>query len=300
MTDSGYSHPLNGVLPADAALIEAFTLYQQSRAFSHNTLNRRRLSLDRFARHMAPVSITAATPADIDDWTAKLRSSATKHAYRSDLSTLFRWAVRRGLVENNPVLGTDSVRRPKALPKPAKPEWITAAFTVASADLQLALMLGALAGLRISEIAALDSNNVQLDADPPTLVVRDGKWGKDRIVPLHPRLIPMLRGQSGWIFPNGQGGHVLPATLSYRLKRLLERNGIPRFTMHQLRHYFGTEAARWSSGNIVLVASLMGHEDTNTTMGYVGWSPTEGAEVVAKITGGGEDELTRRRQARTA
>jgi len=162
-------------------------------------------------------------------------------------------------------------------------------------------MLGALAGLRIGEIAALDATSMQLDADPPTLVVRDGKWGKDRIVPLHPRLIPMLRGQSGWIFPNGQGGHVLPATISYRLKRLLEEAGIPRFTMHQLRHYFGSEAARWSSGNIVLVAALMGHEDTNTTMGYVGWSPTEGADVVAKITGSSvEDELAARRQRATA
>lgn len=287
------------MIDSDAELVEAFTTYQQSRAFSNNTLQRRRLSLGRFAAHMAPAPITAASAADIDDWVAKLRSARTRHAYRSDLSVFFRWALRRGLVEHNPVLNTDSVRVPKALPKPAKAEWITAAFTVAPAHLQLALLLGALAGLRISEVAALDANNVHLDADPPVLVVRDGKWGKDRVVPLHPRLSPMLRGQTGWIFPNGHAGHVRPAALHEALQRLLERNGIPRFTFHQLRHYFGSEAARWSGGNVVLVASLMGHGNTDTTMGYIGWSPTEGAEVVAKITGGDrQDDLSARRNRR--
>ncbi len=155
---------------------------------------------------------------------------------------------------------------------------------------------------RISEIGALDANNVHLDAEPPVLVVRDGKWGKDRIVPLHPRLIPMLRGQSGWFFPNGQGGHLKPGAIHNALQFLLVRNGIPRFTFHALRHYFGSEAARWSGGNVVLVAALMGHENTNTTMGYIGWAPTEGAEVVAKITGSSvEDELgARRRRAVSA
>ncbi|MEJ7721440.1 MAG: hypothetical protein WKF58_13840 [Ilumatobacteraceae bacterium] len=36
----------------------------------------------------------------------------------------------------------------------------------------------------------------------------------------------------------------------------------------------------------------MGHANTNTTMGYIGWSPAEGAEVVGKITAGpADDEL---------
>jgi len=41
----------------------------------------------------------------------------------------------------------------------------------------------------------------------------------------------------------------------------------------------------------------MGHDNTNTTMGYIGWSPNDGAEVVAKITGSSvEDELAARRR----
>jgi len=165
---------------------------------------------------------------------------------------------------------------------------------------QLALLLGALAGLRISEIAALDAANVHLDADPPVLIVRDGT-GKDRIVPLHPSLIPMLRGQSGWFFPNGQGGHLRPQSLAMAIRRVLERAEIPRFTPHQLRHFFGTEAARWSGGNVVLVSQLMGHENTNTTMRYIGWTPTEGAEVVAKITSSRvDDELAARRHRASA
>lgn len=39
-----------------------------------------------------------------------------------------------------------------------------------------------------------------------------------------------------------------------------------------------------------------------TTMGYIGWSPTEGAEVVSKIAGAEQtaDELAERRRAREA
>ncbi len=166
MTEAvGYSAPLTAMTDADRQLAETFTTYQTSRAFSPNTVNRRRLSLCRFATHMAPASITTATAADIDEFIAKQRAAATAHAYRSDLSVFFRWAVRRGLVANNPVLGTDSVRRPKALPKPAKAEWITAAFTVASAELQLALLLGALAGLvnvsalRLMSVTAMPVNS---------------------------------------------------------------------------------------------------------------------------------------------
>ena len=66
MTEAvGYSAPLTAMIITDRQLVEAFTTYQTSRAFSPNTVNRRRLSLTRFASHMAPnprlTHINAAT-----------------------------------------------------------------------------------------------------------------------------------------------------------------------------------------------------------------------------------------------
>jgi integrase/recombinase XerD len=282
----------------DVELFEAFTTYQQGRAFSPNTLKRRRLSLARFAAFVAPMSVRDAKAADVDEWLARLRSDRTRHGYRSDLSLFFRWAVRRDLLTENPVAKTDSVKVPRSLPRPVPAEVIAEAYRIADGRIQLAILLGALAGLRVSEIAALSTSDVYFDTEPPTLIVLDGKGGKDRVVPLHPMLEERLRGvASGYLFKSQtRAGHVAGATLGYMIAKVLtQAAGGERYTAHQLRHFCGTEAARWSGGNVLLVSKLLGHDSMNTTMGYIGWSPTEGAEVVAKIGFGVDDELARRR-----
>ena len=44
------------------------------------------------------------------------------------------------------------------------------------------------AGLRVSEALALEARDLHLDSDRPTLVVRQGRGRKDRVVPVHPEL----------------------------------------------------------------------------------------------------------------
>jgi integrase len=289
---------------SDVELFDAFTTYQQGRAFSPRTVKRRATSLRSLAGFMAPLSVREASPEDLDVWLSRLGAPKTRHAYRSDVSVFFRWAVKRRLLEHDPVALTDSIRLPKALPRPVPPAVLDEALRTGSGRVQLALLLGALAGLRAGEIAALDASDVQLDADPPILIVRDGKGAKDRIVPVHPMLARHLDGRHGLLFPGLAGGHVTAGTMSALLARVLTRagGGSRRYSAHMLRHFFGTEAARWSGGNVVLVGKLLGHESPTTTMGYIGWSPTEGAAVVSKINppGAEEDELARRRVQRGA
>jgi len=51
------------------------------------------------------------------------------------------------------------------------------------------------AGLRISEVLALEVADLNLDDDNPALRVREGKGGKGRLFPLHPELIAGLRAR---------------------------------------------------------------------------------------------------------
>jgi integrase len=179
------------------------------------------------------------------------------------------------------------------MPKPAPPETIAAALIRGDGDTQVMVLLGALAGLRRAEIAGLQRGDLYLDAEPPVIHVRAGKGAKDRVVPIHPTLLAHLRRETCWLF-RPRVGYTVDA-VGDRLARALTIDGV-RITAHQLRHYFGTEAARWSGGNVVLVSQLMGHTNTDTTMGYIKWTPAEGAEVVAKIvTAGVDDVLTERR-----
>lgn len=253
---------------------------------------------------MTPRPITTVKVGDIDQWLGRLTGQSTKKAYYSDIKAFFRWAERRELVTTNPMLMTDPPKNPRHLPKPARAEVIGTAVAMADGRTQLMILLGALAGLRCAEIAALSTEDVFLDHEPPVLMVRQGKGGKDRVVPLHPILIERLRGVShGWLFPSRKHEHVRPQSVGTLIGNALTAVGEEgkRITAHSLRHYFGTEAAKWARGNVILVGGLMGHADPKTTMGYVAWQPTDGAEVVARIGTGGRtdvpDELAAARRA---
>lgn len=49
-----------------------------------------------------------------------------------------------------------------------------------------------------------------------------------------------------------------------------ERVSLP-FTLHSLRGSCATELARVTKGDVVRIARILGHSDTNTTMGYIGF-----------------------------
>lgn len=291
---------------SDQELIDAFLTYQTGRSFSAETIRRRRYSLMRFARSLAPLGLRQAKPADIDDFLTKLNTPRTRHAYRSDLAVFYAWSVRRDLLVENPVVKTDTVRVPRSVPRPAPAEVIAEALRISTGTVQLAILLGALAGLRVGEMVALQTDDLFLDKDPPVLVVRGGKGGKDRIVPIHPTLQDRLRHlPRGWLFKGVTMAKPLQATsLGVQVTKALNTaaGSRQRYTTHTLRHHFGTAAAQWSDGNVVLVGQLMGHANPNTTMGYIGWNPTAGAEVVSRIVvpGAEDDELAARRSLRTA
>jgi integrase/recombinase XerC len=288
-----------GVHPDDVEQIDAFSKYQFTRGFSFNTVRRRRTALAGFARYMAPQHLVDAVADDADEWLAQWTYPATRAAYRGDLAAFYKWAHRRRIITSNPMLDVDPVKVKKTLPRPAPEDAIARAYTVADGDTQVMILLGALAGLRRSEIAKLDRQDVHLEAEPPVIHVVDGKGGKDRIVPIHPTLLEHLARRTCWLY-RAHATKLSPDAVGARLSAALSTPD-QRVVGHQLRHFFGTEAARWSGGDVVLVGKLMGHSAPGTTMGYIAWNPTAGYDVVAKIpTAGVDDEVTTRRRLRSA
>lgn len=143
--------------------------------------------------------------------------------------------------------------------------------------MKLALALAAYAGLRRAEIVALTADDVSLHSDPPTLVVRDGKGGRDRLVPLHPKLVMMLSSSRAHRYVP-----ILAETLGAKAAEHMRSHGWD-YTIHQLRATFATELARATKGNVVLVSKMLGHSSIQTTMGYVGWTGGEGGAAVAAM-----------------
>ncbi|MFY9529168.1 MAG: tyrosine-type recombinase/integrase [Candidatus Acidiferrales bacterium] len=132
--------------------------------------------------------------------------------------------------------------------------------------LTLSTLIGLLAstGLRIGEAIRLKANETYLDTDPPHLFILETKFGKSRIVVLHPsvaahlrvyaeRRVHVLRSLSAETFFARRNGKPLRYdTTRTTFVRLLRYAGIktgagkPKATFHSLRHTFAvTRLALW-------------------------------------------------------
>jgi len=144
------------------------------------------------------------------------------------------------------------------------------------------------AGLRLSECLSLTVHDIQ--GDEGKLLVRGGKGGKDRMVPLGAEMIEDLRRYWKFhrhpvlLFPNAGRGSCSPDKLAVRMRRAtapmpvgsLQRLvvvarkelGIPDATVHTLRHSFATHLIE-AGASLHTVQSLLGHKQINTTMIYL-------------------------------
>lgn len=256
-------------------LVLEWCAYQRMRGFSPQTVKRRRWSAGEWLKHVGG-DLEAGSPLEIERFLARWDAPLTRHAVLSDIHLLYGWAITRELLTcQDPTRLVDPVRKPKRIPTPIPAPEVRRLIENTCRPVQTMVMLGAMAGLRVMEIAALHGPDVSHHHQ--TITVRDGKGGKDRVVPMAPELADVLGPTpTGRYFPGLSSDGV-----SYRIRTQLRRNGISG-RPHDLRASFGTELARLSGGNLVLVARLMGHDSMETTKRYIGWMP-EGADLVGRL-----------------
>jgi len=132
---------------------------------------------------------------------------------------------------------------------------------------KLAFLLGFGAGLRISEILKLEIRDVKVRE---SIFVRQGKGGKDRVVPYpkglkeeYLRLLPIKCGERA---------------LEKAFKGASRRAGLlivkPSLHFHSLRHGFATQAVKQ---NIPIhhIRTMMGHSNISTTNVYLESNPKD-------------------------
>lgn len=173
----------------------------------------------------------------------------------------------------------------------------------------------AVTGLRVSEACGLDRADV--DLDELLLTVRNTKFGKHRIVPIHPSAAVALRGYAdardrefpepgeAW-FLNSCGRRLDHTNLAHTFRGLLQVTAItapagqrsPR--LHDLRHGFCTSTLlQWyrDGGDVAArmarLATYLGHADPKSTYWYLTGTP----ELLAVAADRLEADLTHRKQA---
>jgi integrase/recombinase XerD len=165
-----------------------------------------------------------------------------------------------------------------------------------AATYQTLIGLLAVSGIRISEAIALDTDD--LDTTSGQLLLRQTKFGKDRLVPLHPSTTETLAGyrnRRGQEHPRPRCPALLISTAGTRLHhsnvslvfaRLTGQAGIVRRSatcrprIHDLRHGFAVATLLdwYRTGADVpammpRLATYMGHSDPKHTFWYLSAAP---------------------------
>jgi integrase len=132
-------------------------------------------------------------------------------------------------------------------------------------------------GLRRAELAHLKPQ----DLHENTLIVRQGKGQKDRMVPLTPDLARRLHALAKDVKP-GQTLFGLGAPwISMKIKQLAKKAGLTQMHTHALRHKFATDLLE-SGVNIKAVQALLGHQNLNTTEVYLSLTDQRLFEAIQK------------------
>jgi integrase/recombinase XerD len=133
-------------------------------------------------------------------------------------------------------------------------------------------------GIRRSELCHLRPEDI--DKERMVVRIRQGKGGKDREVPLSPKLYEQLRTyyrsvrqRNGWLFPSLQTRRpdqpITQKTVWHACREATRRAGITKAVHpHTLRHSFATHLFD-SGAELPVIQTLLGHADPRDTMIYL-------------------------------
>lgn len=252
--------------------------YATSLRSFHVWLDERGLDLERLARH------------DIAGWFQELHAAGLSPGARLGMILRLRaylhWLSERRLMPAAPddlVRTSDLPKLPRYLPRPLTTEAdreLQRRFAASEDPRAWALLLMRRTGVRISELLALDYQCARLDERRPLLKVPLGKMNSERLVPLDPEAVDLIRRlQSVGPRPRPRlvPGRRSPKENYWALTNALHAlsHGLPdpaRITSHRLRHSYATELL--SAGmSLVGVMHLLGHRDYRMTLRYAAITP---------------------------
>lgn len=221
--------------------------------------------------------------------------------HRQYLQSFFSWCLKQQYIKSNPVDGIEKPKLPQRLPRCISREevqavlnrvrWYPWRYHFEVVRNEAILYVFVYTGLRLQELLDLEIPDVNLEAGE--ILVRQGKGQKDRIVPIHPRLIPVLRNYlterrikqnySKHFFTGAQSEKPMSGKNIRTICHKLSRVSNCYFTPHMLRHTFGRLAIE-AGMDIFKIKEIMGHSDIATTQGYLSVSAENLKSSLSELT----------------
>jgi site-specific recombinase XerD len=291
-------------------VLDEFINYLESRDLSPLTLKGYHSDLAKFSRWFEQtngesMALAGVTPTDVKEYRQHLlgvehRTASTVNRNLAALSSLMHWALEEERISSDPTRNLKMVRTVAGAPRWLDKREQFCLQRAIEKDLQLSKMRypkrwitrrrdASLVqfllhtGLRLSEATALQTSDVQLSERKGSVLVRNGKGGKQRNVPLNLEARKALeewtavRSESKYLWTAVEGEGEEDGALSGRgvqriLKRYAQEAGLEDLTPHVCRHTFAKNLMDRGVG-IEKVAMLLGHTNLNTTRIYI--TPSE-------------------------
>jgi len=157
---------------------------------------------------------------------------STRGIHLTQLRAAFKYAMRRGVIDYDPTVDVILPRQPDTTPRTIPNKYLRTAQENCTSDEQLLLFrIAAFTGCRAFEIRKMRWQDVDLAMKTLEVI---GKFGKRRLIPIHPALGEILaecaQEPGDLIFPGHAGREAHHATMDERIGKI-----IPTYTFHDFR-----------------------------------------------------------------
>lgn len=264
----------------DSALAGFVTHVRDERRLAAATVKGYRTAVRSFVAHVARLRGKKAAPADfclrvLRGWLAEQHrhvGAGTLSIKVSALRCFGAWMHSRGIVDENAaeLLVTPKVSRSL----PTVPSVVQVADMIDGSTGRDRAVLEVIygAGLRCSEVCALDVAHLEREGAALSVRVVAGKGDKDRIVPLGRKADAALRTYlgrraTGPLFVGPRGGRIDTADVREIVHRRSTAVGID-VAPHALRHAFASHLLI-SGCDLETIRLLLGHASLTTTQRYL-------------------------------
>jgi site-specific recombinase XerD len=288
---------------------DLFSEFLQEQDISVNTVNALILDVRKFSKWFTtanhePWDIERVTIRDVSDYKEHLRTQkqqavSTINRNLASIRKYFKWLSVKGCVEVNPTLGIKELKR-----QPLAPQGLTRAEVrklLREVELRKDIRGKAIfslilyTGARLSDVISLELSDVMINDRSGTVFYRYGKGSKQRTVPLplnarkalseYIMTRPPVETQKVFL---GERGSLNSRGVQAIFEKYKALTGIENLHCHVLRHTFShnflsSAEKGGAGGNLVQLASLLGHESLNTVRIYTTNTVQQLAEATDRL-----------------
>ena len=292
--NKNYEHNVFSGIPTRLDQDELFSEFLTEQDLATGTIKAMVFDIRKFAKWFAsanqePWDTERVTVRDVIDFreylrTEKKQAASTINRNLSTIRKYFKWLFSKDTISVNPAMSVKEVRR-----QPLAPQGLTRAEVrklLREVELRNDIRSKSIfslilyTGARLSDVVSLELSDVMINDRSGTVFYRYGKGSKQRTVPLplnarkalseYISTRPSVRTQKVFL---GERGALNGRGVQAIFEKYRALTGIVNLHCHVLRHTFShnflsSAEKGGASGNLVQLASILGHESLNTTAIY--------------------------------